>query len=493
MTPELLTGDPFAFTLPRWDPEEVAAWFPEGGPEPCPPVLAPLHVLLPILKRRIGPIGKTGKMEAQVDKETGKKKGPEYAFRKIEDILDEAHRHLCDLGISWRKVAIVRHELKDGGRAQQCVMEVVYELTGPLGDTVRTTAVGQATDFGSDKATNKADTAARKNMLVDLLQLATEDPDSERPDRVDERPEVQHPPARDAVAAVERVKALSEAGREEVKDWAGERGITVTPRALTVGQLRQLSAFVASIEKREKELAEAAAGTDPEAPAAPAENGVVDLMGKLEEAVDKAKEARDRHPQPASRASRYKGQDAETITAEAVETIKRKAGELTDDQRATVLAWANEQGIDVTLEGLPSMVVGDFTKVMRAITNELRIGKAVAAGTAGKKAASRPPAAKKAVPKPPAEDDPAAIERKRLRADLVGRAEVLTAESQAEALEALAKADGPTGVTLSEAIESCPPMWDEWLATMVERLENAEDERAATKAEDEAAPEEEAF
>ncbi|HKO85624.1 MAG TPA: ERF family protein, partial [Actinomycetota bacterium] len=501
-------ADQFTFTAPRWTPEEVRAWFAEVPTEVAtvPRVLAPLHILLPILKRYVGPIGKTGQMKAQV--KDGEKKGPEYKFRQIEDILNEAHGPLCDLGINWRKVAVVRHELKANGKAETCVMEVIYELVGPLGDTVRSVAVGEAVDFGSDKATNKADTCARKNMLVDLLQLATEDPDSERPDRVDERPEVQKAKPADAVAIVKRVGALSDGAKAEVKEWAGERGITVIPRELTAGDVTKLGAFLTAIEKRERELAEAEANTDGAiigaGTGAPTDT-VQEAVDKLEEAVDKAKEARSRHPQPSSRAA---GQapagmrtpaameadtdkapapaaptgeaaqdaagdtDAETINEQAQATLVAEIEKLRQADQAKLVevgAWATDQGMDITVANLPNLTTQEFTILMRAIRNALRSG---TVGTA-KKAASRTTkkaAAKPAPPAGPTEEEQTA--RLALRAELVGRAELLTEELQVRFLTQLAEASGPTGVDLGAAIETCPPAWDGWLAAAIEKLED---------------------
>jgi ERF superfamily len=212
-----------------------------------PRYLLPLHLLLPLLKREIGPIGKSGQMKAQV--KDGEKKGPEYKFRQIEDILNEGHGPLVALGISWRKVEVVDHKLTANGKAQECVIRVRYEIVGPLGDSMLTEAVGQAVDFGSDKATNKADTSARKNMLVDLLQLATEDPDTERPERVDERPHVQRVSVAQFTEVADAIKALPETERERVKEWAAERGMVVKASALTRGDLAQLKPFVASRAK----------------------------------------------------------------------------------------------------------------------------------------------------------------------------------------------------------------------------------------------------
>lgn len=457
-------ADNFAFTEPRYEPDQVRAWFADTA-EKAPEILAPLHILLPILKRRIGPIGKGGEIKPK-EGETG----PRYPFRKIEDILNEGHGPLCDLGISWRKVAVVRHELTANGKAEKCVMEVVYELVGPLGDTVRTVAVGEAVDFGSDKATNKADTCARKNMLVDLLQLATEDPDSERPDRLDERPEVQAAPARDAIAAVDRVKALSDEGKAQVKDWAEERGIKVTPRTLTVGDMRKLNALVASIEKREKELAEAEGDT------------VQAAVDKLEDAVERAKEARSRHPQPPSAPAAPNGEAAtdaagdldafsdevDMVTDQHVETLKREAAKLDNDQRAQLMEWAKGAGINVNVPDLHLLTVDQFTAVMTAMRNQ---SKARTVGTA-KKAAGRPAkaAAKKAPAAPPV-DEAALAARQALRAELTGRAELLPADLQDAFLSELAAADGPAGMSIGDAIQECPPAWDRWLERAVERQE----------------------
>jgi hypothetical protein len=314
-----------------YEPDELKALLDaaEVPPDDRPRYLLPLHLLLPLLKREIGPIGKSGQMVPQV--KDGERKGPTYAFRKIEDILNEGHGPLVALGIHWRKVEVLKHELKANGKAQECVMTVRYEIVGPLGDSLTTEATGQAVDFGSDKATNKADTSARKNMLVDLLQLATEDPDSERPDRVDERPHVQRVSEAQYAEVADAIKALPEAERERVKDWAAERGMVVTKAQLTRGDYAQLKPYVAS-------RAKAAAAGKPEASAPPADDPEPAPNPQVVDSPSAPVENPARRPERSA---------DEHVTQADIEHLNTVMADLTDAERARIKAEREERGFSI--------------------------------------------------------------------------------------------------------------------------------------------------
>lgn len=517
-----------------YEPDELKALLDEAEvpANDRPRYLLPLHLLLPLLKREIGPIGKTGQMKAQV--KDGEKKGPEYKFRQIEDILNEGHGPLVALGISWRKVEVVEHRLTANGKAQECVMRVRYELVGPLGDSMLTEAVGQAVDFGSDKATNKADTAARKNMLVDLLQLATEDPDTERPDRVDERPHVQRVSEAQFVEVADAIKALPEAEREQVKEWTADQGMVVTRGSLTRGDHGRLKAYVASrakaaagsnghpeVQATETQTARVAkraedAGLAPRAPTdlvtqedtahlstvmadlteaereaikvrrtalglslQPGKFTVATLQWLVEEA-GKAIAARASEPlpdaPPAGQARRAAG-GAKLASKQERDAVAAKLAELSPEVRAEVEAWAASHG---HLLG-DQLAATSYQPVMRSISGISRTSRL------RQRTATQAPAPAPDAPAPAEQPtaDPEA-ERRALRREqwstLAGAAETLGGEEETFAMvreeltaAGLATKDMPSAqvaLTFCAADEQ----WDQYLADMVAQYRGVAEE-----------------
>lgn len=435
------------FTEPRYDPAELRQMFKEAGAEDlCPQLLLPLPLLLPILKRRIGPVGKSGEMKPKQGTD-----GPRYAFRRIEDILNEGHGPLCDLGIGWRKVAVARHELTANGKAQQCVMDIEYELWGPLGDTVRTVATGQAVDFGSDKSTNKADTAARKNMLVDLLQLATEDPDEERPERVDERPHVQRASQAQVAEVGMTIKALPDADKERVKAWTDEHGMVVTAAGLTVGDYQKLKAYLKATAPKE--------GAAPPAPP--------------------ALQAPPAAP-PAAPEAPTQAAEGGPCSDEAWNTLKGVLGKLTDDQRAALGATATGLGLPKLAEGklaraeITEAAYGEVMKVVSAIKR----GSAAATKAVAKKAPAKKAAGRRTASRGPDPDELRAGVRRELKAQV----EAFSGPAQEAVGAAIEKATGGFG-PWSEVFDQVPAAddWDRWLSDVIKEVAAADADTASAE------------
>lgn len=175
------------------------------------------------------------------------------------------------------------------------------------------------------------------------------------------------------------------------------------------------------------------------------------------------------------------------LSKEAQDTLVAEIQKLRDldvDKLVEVGNWATAEGMDITVANLPNLTTDDFTKLMKAIRAAVRtvlasspaFRKGEAAKAPAKKAASKKAAAKKPEP-----DGAEAEERYRLRSELVGRAELLPVEFQRQFLTELAEGNGPSGVPLAEAIESCPPAWDAYLTALVSKVEN--DAAAAEPAE----------
>lgn len=127
------------------------------------------------IKRDIGAVGKDSKMT----------EGPaKYAYRGIDSILSAAHdgliRHEVTIVPVDAEPTYESRTTKNGGHAQWVSLKVRWEVRS--GDEmIPGCSIGEALDY-SDKATNKAHTAAHKVFLSELFAIpySTEDPDDTR-------------------------------------------------------------------------------------------------------------------------------------------------------------------------------------------------------------------------------------------------------------------------------------------------------------------------
>ncbi len=193
------------------------------------------------IKLEIGAVGKDSKMT----------EGPaKYAYRGIDSILGAAHDALVNYGVTIVPVdadAIYESRTtKNGGHAQWVSLKVRWEVRS--GDEmIPGCSIGEALDY-SDKATNKAHTAAHKVFLTELFAIpySTEDPD-------DHRIEVEHTPrapvdritAYHHEALVNRLRALPEDVREAIKPM-----VAAGPKLseMTADQTNEAEAFLDLIE-----------------------------------------------------------------------------------------------------------------------------------------------------------------------------------------------------------------------------------------------------
>lgn len=112
--------------------------------------------------------------------------GPaKYAYRGIDDIVEAVQPALIEHGLvifpeRTAKVYEMR-QTRNGGALQWVSLDVQWKIIGPDGWGVHAMTVGEATDT-SDKATNKAHTAAYKILLSELFHIpfSGEDPDATR-------------------------------------------------------------------------------------------------------------------------------------------------------------------------------------------------------------------------------------------------------------------------------------------------------------------------
>lgn len=113
--------------------------------------------------------------------------GPaKYSYRGIEDIDVKLKPLLAKHGVTFvprpRQFEVREMTTKSGARNDEVLVLVDYTISGPDGTFVMGGGLGQARDT-SDKAANKAMTAAYKQVLTQTLCIVEEadDQDNERP------------------------------------------------------------------------------------------------------------------------------------------------------------------------------------------------------------------------------------------------------------------------------------------------------------------------
>jgi len=168
-----------------------------GAEPPDPPPLTVLEAITAV-KEAIGAIDKDRQMS----------QGATYRYRGIDAILDAAHAALVATGLLIvPERATPSYDLRttDRGKASQWVsLHVSWRIYGPSGDSIFAATVGEASDV-SDKATNKAHTAAWKVLLSQLFAIpySVDDHDDERPDAG----EPLSPAELEAMAGLDRARA----------------------------------------------------------------------------------------------------------------------------------------------------------------------------------------------------------------------------------------------------------------------------------------------
>ena len=128
----------------------------------------------------VGAIGKSSKMSD----------GPaKYAYRSIEAIMPAVHAAFIKHGVvAYPTVTSSEHKditSKSGTRGVWCCLHINWTFLAADGSSIVAATVGEAADW-SDKASNKAMTAAQKYAYVQVLCIPTEglldEQDASRPD-----------------------------------------------------------------------------------------------------------------------------------------------------------------------------------------------------------------------------------------------------------------------------------------------------------------------
>ena len=115
--------------------------------------------------------------------------GPaKYQYRSVDDVLEAVHPVFAKHGIVMAPEVIhadyVMGQTANGKAQRQCTMHVRFRFYGPEGDCIEAVTIGESLDT-SDKASNKAHTAALKVALCQVLLIPydSQDPDDHQPDR----------------------------------------------------------------------------------------------------------------------------------------------------------------------------------------------------------------------------------------------------------------------------------------------------------------------
>lgn len=190
------------------------------------------------VKAHIGAVGKEGQMGG----------GNGYAFRKYDDLVDAAHVGIVNAGLCIApRVRETNYELRStaAGKPQQwCSITIDWIVRGPAGDCYvgpngeMPSTVGEAMDV-SDKATNKAHTAAMKLLLSQLFQIPYkgEDPDEHRPEMGDPDPWAMA--SLDEKQQAERVQQVLD-NELSAEQYEAVRAAVSALAAVTVGDVRDL-------------------------------------------------------------------------------------------------------------------------------------------------------------------------------------------------------------------------------------------------------------
>lgn len=135
-----------------------------------------IYELIPKVMAEIGAVGKDRKNEQQG-----------YKFRGIEDFYNAAHPALVKHGV-FCCPQVMQCESQDrinptNGKASiRVTLKVSHKFYGPDGSFVDVVTCGEGID-SSDKATNKAMSAAMKYALIELFSVPTQDvEDADRDD-----------------------------------------------------------------------------------------------------------------------------------------------------------------------------------------------------------------------------------------------------------------------------------------------------------------------
>jgi hypothetical protein len=140
--------------------------------------MAQVHESIVQIMREIGAIGKDGQNVSQ-----------KYSYRRAEDVYNRGQPLFAKHGIFTAPEVLDQTrevgQTKGGSVLHISVLRICYTFFASDGSSVKATVVGEGMDAG-DKASNKAQTAAHKYAICQILSIPYEvvDPDQYSPWRI---------------------------------------------------------------------------------------------------------------------------------------------------------------------------------------------------------------------------------------------------------------------------------------------------------------------
>lgn len=163
-----------------------------------------IHAALIAVMRAVGPIAK--------DRQNTQQK---YNFRGVDDVYNACHPHFAEHGVySTSEILDAKHEtttVRDKS-VIRAVLRMRFTFHADDGSSVSTEVIGEGLDYGGDKASNKAMSAADKYAILQLLKIPTAMADSDAP--------VAIPKAAGPTAAPRRERVNSDDLRALYQQWA---------------------------------------------------------------------------------------------------------------------------------------------------------------------------------------------------------------------------------------------------------------------------------
>jgi len=129
----------------------------------------PVHVALCKVMAEVQAVGKEG-----FNKQQG------FSFRGVDDVVNAVgpvlRRHRVLVTPTLISAKHRDFETKNGALMHEAIVEVGYEFTGPAGDKLHGSSIGESADSG-DKATAKAMSVAYRTWWLQALCIPTDEPD----------------------------------------------------------------------------------------------------------------------------------------------------------------------------------------------------------------------------------------------------------------------------------------------------------------------------
>lgn len=140
--------------------------------EEVPTEKLPVHAAIASILNKLQPIGKEQRNKDQ-----------NYNFRGIDDVLKKIHPLFAEHGVFMTPDVVEREyeerTSKSGNTGHCAHLHVRWTVYGPQGDSLTFSTWGEGLDY-SDKATNKAMTAAFKYALFELFAICDPDEDADK-------------------------------------------------------------------------------------------------------------------------------------------------------------------------------------------------------------------------------------------------------------------------------------------------------------------------